>query len=1029
MKTTRPSPRLCVSAVKILLLLLLTGTAHALVTFESGPVRPLALSPDGTRLFAVNTPDSRLEIFAVDGAGLTLTGSVPVGLEPVAVAARTNGEVWVVNHLSDSISVVDVSADPPRVARTLQVGDEPRDIVFAGPRVDGAFTRAFVTTARRGQHLPASVPAALTTPGTPRALVWVFAADALPADGAPLHVVELFGDTPRALAATADGATVYAAVFHSGNLTTALAEGAVCNGGGSAPACGLDGVQMPGGLPGAQVPGGLPEPNTNYQGIFGPETGLIVRQDPVSGVWQDGLGRNWNNAVRFELPDKDVFAIDALAATPVETASFAHVGTVLFNMAVDPASGALLVSNTEANNEVRFEGPGTTGATTVRGDLHRARITVIENGAVLPRHLNKHITALPQGYRTTPMPAEVKGASLATPLQLAVASDGTLYVAAFGSSAVGRFTAAAVRDDSFTPDASTQIAVSGGGPCGLALDEPRRRLYVLTRFDNALKVIDTQAGNEIAQHPLHDAEPASLRAGRRVLYDARLSSSNGEAACAACHVFADFDSLAWDLGNPDDDVHDNPNPRGPIGNGQSFHPLKGPMTTQTLRGMAHGGPMHWRGDRTGGTFRGDPRTLDERLAFGTFNVAFPGLLGRDEGEIPVADMDAFADFILAVQLPPNPVRALDNSLPEDAASGRDLYFGRGTDGVANCNGCHDLDASQGFFGSGGLTTFENEPQEFKVARLSNAYQKVGMFGMPEVAFLDLPPLSFQPQGPQVRGYGFLHDGSIATLFDFLHATVFFTSEEERHNLEQFILRFDTTFAPIVGQQLTLTEPAAASDDARLALLIARARTSFALVERPGSRECELVVKGVVNGEARGYLLEPISGAFVSDRGAEPALSAAALRANAGAATPLTYTCAPPGDGVRLALDRDLDGFLDRDELDADTDPADPNSLPSGGTPTPTSPVPTATATATPTGPTPSATATRTDGIPPLGCAGDCSRDSVITIEELVFAVGVALGDQPLDNCRNADRDRDGSVRINELLLAVRAALDGCELSE
>ncbi len=31
------------------------------------------------------------------------------------------------------------------------------------------------------------------------------------------------------------------------------------------------------------------------------------------------------------------------------------------------------------------------------------------------------------------------------------------------------------------------------------------------------------------------------------------------------------------------------------------HPLKGPMTTQSLRGMANHGPMHWRGDRTGGT--------------------------------------------------------------------------------------------------------------------------------------------------------------------------------------------------------------------------------------------------------------------------------------------------------------------------------------------------------------------------------------------------------------------------------------------
>jgi hypothetical protein len=39
-----------------------------------------------------------------------------------------------------------------------------------------------------------------------------------------------------------------------------------------------------------------------------------------------------------------------------------------------------------------------------------------------------------------------------------------------------------------------------------------------------------------------------------------VSSSNGEASCAACHVFGDFDSLSWDLGNPDDETLNNPLP-------------------------------------------------------------------------------------------------------------------------------------------------------------------------------------------------------------------------------------------------------------------------------------------------------------------------------------------------------------------------------------------------------------------------------------------------------------------------------------
>jgi YVTN family beta-propeller protein len=137
----------------LLLTLLILSSSHAgaqtsFVEFESGHVRPITMSPNGLKLFAVNTPDNTLEIFDVGVGGLTFAASVPVGMEPVAVAARTNDEIWVVNHLSDSISVVDVSGAVPLVTRTLLVGDEPRDIVFAGP----GGNRAFITTAHRGQH-------------------------------------------------------------------------------------------------------------------------------------------------------------------------------------------------------------------------------------------------------------------------------------------------------------------------------------------------------------------------------------------------------------------------------------------------------------------------------------------------------------------------------------------------------------------------------------------------------------------------------------------------------------------------------------------------------------------------------------------------------------------------------------------------------------------------------------------------------------------------------------------------------------
>src|SRR5262249_50985398 len=302
--------------------------AASFVEFESGQVRPLALSPDGSHLFAVNTPDDRLEIFAVDGSGnLTHTGSVPVGLEPVAVAARTNAEVWVVNHLSDSVSIVDVGTNPPRVVRTLLVGDEPRDIVFAGTNGN----RAFLTTAHRGQNSGVQ-PTELTTAGLGRADVWVFDATNLGTGfgGTPLTKLTFFGDTPRALAASPSGNRVYAAVFHSGNQTATISELAPCNDANGAanntiaPPCTVNGVT---------IPGGTPNPDSNVQNVKGPEVGLIARFNPVSSHFEDRLGRSWDPALRFTLPDEDVFVIDASAATPGPPTTgpqfFSGVGTIL----------------------------------------------------------------------------------------------------------------------------------------------------------------------------------------------------------------------------------------------------------------------------------------------------------------------------------------------------------------------------------------------------------------------------------------------------------------------------------------------------------------------------------------------------------------------------------------------------------------------------------------------------------------------------------------------------------------------------
>jgi DNA-binding beta-propeller fold protein YncE len=925
-------------------LLSVTASAQSpsFLEFDSGQVRPLARSPDGTKLFATNTPNGTLEIFNITNAGLSLQARVPVGLEPVAVAARSNTEVWVVNHLSDSVSVVSLTGTP-RVVRTLLVGDEPRDIVFAGSPA-----RAFITTAHRGQQLTdasiANVAGAgdprLTTPGVPRADVWVFNPAALgnTVGGTPVRIMNFFTDTPRALTVSPDGQTVFVAGFKSGNQTAVVNEGRLCPNFDTGTPCTLDN-----GDPGV---GGHLGPATNTAGEKAPFVSTIVKFNNASGHWEDELGRNLDDSVRFTLPDQDVFSVNA--NTLAQTAAFAHVGTTLFNMATNPVTGRVYVTNSEAQNLTRFEGEGA-GGSTVQGNLAQMRVTVIGNGSIRPIHLNKHIdySLLASNPR---FDFTVAQSSLSTPTDMQVSADGTrLFVAAFGSSKVGVFDTASLENDTFNPRTASAnyITVSGGGPSGLILDEQRNRLYVMTRFDNALKVVDLGTRSEISQIAMRNPEPASVINGRQFLYSGAFSA-NGEASCASCHIFSDKDELAWDLGVPEEVTSPNPikinlgafaNRLGlglfetpgeinGVGRANAFHPMKGPMTVQTLRGLSNQGALHWRGDRANGPF-GQSAT-DVATNFNNFIVAFPSLLGAGPAQTPTrAQMQQFTDFQLQVVLPPNPVRALNNTLNSAQRRGANFYFGRfglvqprPSDGINlgplgmvlgetafTCNGCHELDASEGRFGTSTNASFEGIQQIFKIPHLRNMYDKVGMFGFPRTTFFNNSTSGNKE--PQVRGTGYTNEGSVDTLFRFFKAQVFdpqiasgfplLNPDNTRRDVEQYMLAFDTDLAPIVGQQVTLTNANASAVGPRIDLLLQRARTAFTSKILGGQvTEADVVAKVVRNGQPSSFVFEPGQGTFRAQDGTR--LTDTALRSLAvTAGQEVTYTAVPPGSGSRIAF--------------------------------------------------------------------------------------------------------------------------------
>ncbi len=828
-----PLPKIvCAWATGLSLVLAAAAGARAgdFVNFESAHVHPLGLSPAGDELYAINTPEARLSIFEVQPDGsLVFAADVPVGLEPVSLAVRPGGaEVWVANHISDSVSIVDVATRA--LIATLWVGDEPTDVAFASGR-------AFVSLAGMEDR------------------VVVFDA----ATRAEITSIDLFGDDPRAMAVR--GNDVGVVVLESGNGTTALHQNLVALGGGPPAAT----PPRDPGLPGAA-----------------PEDGLIVQLDPATGLWKDDTGTDWSAFVAFNLPDEDLFVIDAAAATPSVVTAISGVGTNLFDIAVHPVSGDAWIPNTDARNLVRFE-------PNLRGHLVETRVSIVDatTGTVAPVDLNPHID-----YGTSPGPAGEIALSLAQPGNGVFRSDGSVfYLTAFGSAVV------AVLDG--TTGAVTARIDVGGGPSGVALLESADRLYVMNRFDHTVSVVDTLAASEIAVHGVSgpagfDPSPPEIRNGRRFLYDARISSGHGDIACGTCHVFSNFDGLAWDLGDPTGgflDYDDAPWVSfDPVGTGkQGFDPMKGPMTTQTLRSLEGMQPLHWRGDKPD---------------FQAFNGAFVSLMGRS-GPFSVEDMQAFSDFIMTVKLPPNPHRELDDTLPAsidlphdifgpgDPSSGETIFTSVVTSaGGFVCNDCHLLPT-----GTMNTLTGGAGPQDVKIPHLRNVYEKIGFLPFRSGLLVNLGP------DDQKSGFGVLHGGKLS-LLEFLGAAFGF-APADLLDVTSFLLTIPTGTLPCVGWQQTV-DASTSGDAGVLALLLA-------LIDEAEATRCDLVVKGSLATVPVGFVYDVANDEFTPDSSLAPAVNHAALLASLVAGDALTYTTVPTGSGQRLGVDRDRDQCRDRDE--------------------------------------------------------------------------------------------------------------------
>jgi hypothetical protein len=321
-----------------------------------------------------------------------------------------------------------------------------------------------------------------------------------------------------------------------------------------------------------------------------------------------------------------------------------------------------------------------------------------------------------------------------------------------------------------------------------------------------------------------DPTPPLLKAGRGFLYDAKLSG-NGTGSCASCHVDGDMDHLAWNLGNPAGSMSSTVQHGTTI----QFHPMKGPMTTQTFRGLLKLTPYHWRGDKA-------------NLA--AFNVAFDSLMGGSQ--ISTKDMGLYTNFTNSILFLPNPFQNLDRTLPTSLNGGNPftgqtdfLTIAETGSAKITCNACHTSNPGPG----SNRVINPQFSQPLKTPELRNIYQKL---------------LYDKDGATTIDGFGLAHDGSDSGLAGFFsHALFKGYTAAQKTDMAAYSLCFDTGTAPAVGYTLTLTAATVGSSSADWATLQSQASAG----------NVDLIARGTIQGQVHGLLYQPLASNYISDTNA------------------------------------------------------------------------------------------------------------------------------------------------------------------
>lgn len=257
-------------------------------TFVSPHANPIAIS--GDQVFVVNTPSGTVDM--IDVATQKLVHRIPVGVDPVSISVRPDGrEVWVSNHVSDSVSVIDNDRNSPaylNVIATIQEFDSKRATMFDEP-VGIAFAnneKAYVALSSENQIAVVDVTTRKVT-----------------------KRLKIPAQDPRAIKVR-DG-KLYVIPFESNNRT--------------------------------QLSGGNKDKIDGDLVTFDAWEHSIVHNNVLS------LGHVVDIVKHADVPDRDLFIFDTGTDKLIETVD--TLGTLLYGLTVD-SQGTVFVAQTDARNDV-----------------------------------------------------------------------------------------------------------------------------------------------------------------------------------------------------------------------------------------------------------------------------------------------------------------------------------------------------------------------------------------------------------------------------------------------------------------------------------------------------------------------------------------------------------------------------------------------------------------------------------------------------------------------------------------------------